>query len=56
MTSTGQAEPGDIRFSEIGDVEIFDGESWTAIDPILNDPDAGMREEPDPASLADPPP
>jgi hypothetical protein len=39
-------EPGEIQFTDNGDVEIFDGESWSPISPIHADADGGIRNSP----------
>jgi hypothetical protein len=46
MDEPAPARPGDMRFTETGDVEIFDGRSWTPIRSVLADPDGGIRGEP----------
>lgn len=56
MASSESAQPGDIRFTAIGDVEVFDGNKWIVVDPIADDPDGGMRPAPPPAPPAAGPP
>lgn len=49
--SQGDEEPqtGDMRFTEAGDVEIFDGNRWSPVASLMGE--AGMRQ--DPAGFAD---
>jgi len=41
-----------MRFTRTGDIEIFDGTSWQAVEPLLGDEAIGDREQP-PAAPAD---
>lgn len=54
MTSTEPALPDDIRFTAAGDVEVFDGESWVAIDPLVSNPQDGSRNDPGSTGRFDP--
>ena len=45
-----------MRFTDNGDIEIFDGQLWTPIRSVLSDPDGGIRNGPCPVDPGwDPP-
>ena len=45
VTATGDPRPGEIRFTSVGDLEIFDGHGWLPVDqPILADPSQAARD------------
>jgi hypothetical protein len=43
MSRSEQGQPGEIRFTATGDVEIFDGRRWLPVRSILTDPALGNR-------------
>jgi len=54
MTPTGPPRQGATRFTETGDIEIFDGESWYPVASLLAEAAVGDRDDKQTQALADP--
>ena len=44
MTTEERPEPGAVRFTGTGDVEVFDGTAWRPVESVISD--SGIREDP----------
>ncbi|WP_203914595.1 hypothetical protein [Rhizocola hellebori] len=46
--NAGDAEPGEVRLDDRGNLEVFDGKTWSVVSSIYEGADDGIRTDPDP--------
>jgi hypothetical protein len=53
MSADEPPKVGELRFTDTGDVEVFDGELWNQVQSLLADPDDAIRGHPPSVTISD---